>query len=93
MRIKSAALAWAALAALPSTSAVADIVTETYTGTVIGTDYAGYFGTAGLDLSNATFTATYVFDTNHNGSDQYSTNFIKYTKCLSEEFLIHMNHL
>jgi hypothetical protein len=47
------------------TSAVADIVTETYTGTVIGTDYAGYFGTAGLDLSNATFTATYVFDTNH----------------------------
>jgi hypothetical protein len=80
MRIKSATLACAALAALLSTNAFADIVTETYTGTVMGTDYAGYFGTAGLDLSNATFTATYVFDTNHSGSDQYSTNFIKYTK-------------
>jgi hypothetical protein len=80
MRINSAALAWAALAALPSTSAFADIVTETYTGTVMGTDYAGYFGTAGSDLSNATFTATYVFDTNHSGSTQDSNNFIKSTR-------------
>jgi hypothetical protein len=80
MRIKSAALACAALGALLSTSAFADIVTETYTGTVMGTDYAGYFGTAGSDLSNTSFTATYIFDTNHTGSDQYSTSFIEYTK-------------
>jgi hypothetical protein len=76
MRIKSAALACAALGALLSTSAFADIVTETYTGTVIGIDYAGYFGTAGSDLSNATFTATYVFDTNHIGSTPSSSAFI-----------------
>jgi hypothetical protein len=75
MRIKSAALASAALGALVSTSAFADIVTETYTGTVIGTDYAGYFGAAGSDLSNATFTATYVFDTNHTGSTPFSGSF------------------
>jgi hypothetical protein len=79
MRIKSAALACAALAALLSTSAFADIVTETYTGTVIGTDYAGYFGTPGSDLSNATFTATYVFDTNR-GSTAGSNNVITSTR-------------
>ena len=79
MRIKSAALACAALGALVSTSAFADIVTTTYTGTVIGTDYAGYFGVAGSDLSNATFTATYVFDTNHSGSTQWSGTFNTFT--------------
>jgi hypothetical protein len=80
MRIKSAALACAALGALLSTSAFADIVTETYTGTVIGTDYGGYFGTPGSDLSNATFTATYVFDTNHTGSTPDHNNFITSTR-------------
>jgi hypothetical protein len=74
--IALAALACAALGALLSTSAFADIVTETYTGTVIGTDYEGYFGTPGSDLSNATFTATYVFDTNHTGSTPDHNNFI-----------------
>jgi hypothetical protein len=72
MRVKSAALACAALGVLLSTSAFADIVTETYTGTVVGTDYAGYFGSAGSDLSNANFTATYVFDTNRAGSTHNS---------------------
>jgi hypothetical protein len=80
MRIKSAALACAALGALLSTSAFADIVTETYTGTVIGTDYGGYFGTPGSDLSNATFTATYVFDTNHTGSTPDHNSFITSTR-------------
>jgi len=79
MRIRSAALACAALGALFSTNAFAAIVTETYTGTVIGTDVAGYFGAAGSDLSNATFTATYVFDTNHSGSAQYNSGKIAYT--------------
>jgi hypothetical protein len=80
VRIKSAALVCAALGTLVSTSAFADIVTETYTGTVMGTDYAGYFGTAGSDLSNTIFTATYVFDTNHSGSIQDSNNNIKSTR-------------
>jgi hypothetical protein len=79
MRIRSTALACAVLGALFSTSAFADIVTETYTGTVTGYDAAGYFGPANAPL-DTTFTATYVFDTNHSGSDQYSSNFTAYTK-------------
>ena len=64
MRIKSAALACAALGALLSTSAFADIVTETYTGTVSnGLDATGLFGSKNADLSGLTYTATYVFDT------------------------------
>jgi hypothetical protein len=64
MRIKSAALACAALGALFSTSALADIVTETYTGTVSnGLDAAGFFGSKNADLLGLTYTATYVFDT------------------------------
>jgi hypothetical protein len=78
MRIKSAALAWAALAALPSTSAVADIVTETYTGTVTGYDLAGYFGPRSAFL-DTTFQAIYVFDTNHSGSVQFTGSATRYT--------------
>jgi hypothetical protein len=64
MRIKSAALACAALGALLSTSALADTVTETYTGTVSnGLDAAGFFGSKNADLLGLTYTATYVFDT------------------------------
>jgi hypothetical protein len=78
VRIKSAALAFAALGALVSTSAFAGIVTETYTGTVTGYDVAGYFG-PGNALLDTTFQATYVFDTNHSGSVQYSGSAITYT--------------
>ena len=64
VRIKSAALACAALGALLSTSALADILTETYTGTVSnGLDAAGLFGPTKADLLGLTYTATYVFDT------------------------------
>jgi len=70
MNIKSIAIASAVLA-LASTAASADIVTETYTGTVTGTDYAGYFGAAGAAL-NTTFTATYVFNTNLEGAYRYN---------------------
>jgi hypothetical protein len=79
VRIKSAALAFAALGLLLSTSAFADGVTETYTGTVTGYDVGGYFGPRGSDLSNADFTATYVFDTNHSGSTQSSSSAITST--------------
>src|ERR1700730_17917714 len=78
VRIKSAALAFAALGALVSTSAFAGIVTETYTGTVTGYDVAGYFG-PGNALLDTTFQATYVFDTNHSGSVQYSGSVTTYT--------------
>jgi hypothetical protein len=94
MRIKSAALACAALGALVSTSAFADIVTTTYTGTVIGIDYAGYFGTAGSNLSNAPFTATYVFDTNlgstkyNNGKVAYNNGFNLNTPAISASLAI-----
>jgi hypothetical protein len=75
MRIKSIALAVAALALIP-TAASADIVTVTYTGNVTGTDSAGYFGAAGTSFgtgnNTTTFTATYVFNTNLNGAGQYN---------------------
>jgi hypothetical protein len=61
---KSVALASAVLALISSTAAFADIVTETYTGTVSGTDSQGLFGAVGASLDNDTFTATYVFNTN-----------------------------
>jgi hypothetical protein len=65
MNIKSVALASTVLA-LISTSASADIVTETWTGTVSsGVDNAGFFG--GTNLTGAAFTATYTFDTNISG--------------------------
>jgi len=70
MLIKIAAALASGVIGLLSTSAFADIVTVTYTGTVIGTDYSGYFGTAGTDISNSNFTATYVFDTNLSGAYQ-----------------------
>lgn len=70
MTIKSIALA-SALLALLSSAAYADIVTETYTGTVIGTDYAGYFGAAGASLTT-TYTATYVFNTGVLGAYNYN---------------------
>jgi hypothetical protein len=74
MRIKSAALACAALGALLSTSAFADIVTETYTGTVSsGFDNAGFFGSYNADLSGLAYTATYVFDTAVPGAAQYGS--------------------
>lgn len=72
MNIRSIALASTVLA-LITTSASADIVTETYLGTVTGTDTAGYFGSTGANL-NTTFTATYVFDTNMPGAGQSNTS-------------------
>jgi PEP-CTERM motif-containing protein len=52
--------------ALIPTSASADIVTETFTGTVSGTDIDGFFGAPNASLApTTTFTATYVFDTNN----------------------------
>jgi hypothetical protein len=71
MYIKSIALACAALGALYSTSASADIVTLTFTGTVTGIDYAGYFG---YNTNGSTFTATYVFDSNLSGSNRITTS-------------------
>jgi hypothetical protein len=79
MRIKSAVLALVALELLLSTSAFADVVTETYTGTVTGYDVGGYFGSRGSDLSGADFTATYVFDTDRTGSAQNSGSAITST--------------
>jgi hypothetical protein len=79
MRIKSAVLALVALELLLSTSAFADVVTETYTGTVTGYDVGGYFGSRGSDLSGADFTATYVFDTDRTGSAQNSSSAITST--------------
>jgi hypothetical protein len=68
MNIKSAAIAVAALVSI-SSNAFADIVTVTYTGTLHGTDTAGYFGTPGAYLpSTTTYTATYVFNTNVPGA-------------------------
>jgi hypothetical protein len=58
--------------ALFSTSASADIVTLTYTGVVgSGADTSGYFGTAGANLTNDAFTATFVFNTNLPGAAEY----------------------
>jgi hypothetical protein len=71
MKIRSIAAASAVLAVV-SSAARADIVTETYTGWVTGTDYAGYFGAAGAQLESPAFTATYVFDTNLSGAGQYN---------------------
>jgi hypothetical protein len=80
MRIKSAALACAALGALLSTSAFADIVTETYTGTVrSGVDNAGFFGSNNADLSGLAYTATYVFDTAVPGAAHYGLGGIFFT--------------
>lgn len=70
MNIKSIALA-SVLLALLSSAVYADVVTETYTGTVIGTDYAGYFGASGASL-NTTYTATYVFNTSVSGAYNYN---------------------
>jgi hypothetical protein len=75
------AILLAAVTALISTSALADIVTVTYTGTVSGTDNAGYFGTAGAILNpNTAFTSTYVVDTNLSGSDQFHDSQLDYTQ-------------
>jgi hypothetical protein len=57
--------------ALIPTSASADIVTETFTGTVTGVDAVGYFGTAGASL-NTSFTTTYVINTNLADANQYN---------------------
>jgi hypothetical protein len=65
VKIRSLLIACAAMAFV-STAASAAIVTETFTGTVAGTDSGGFFGTANTSL-NTTFIATYVFDTNNVG--------------------------
>ena len=81
MNIKSVAFALAVLGLFCS-SAFADIVTETFTGTVAsgGIDYAGYFGSPNADLSNKAFTVTYVFNTNLSGAGSTgSTNAVYYT--------------
>lgn len=50
-------------------SASADIITVTWSGTVSGgSDVNGYFGTAGKDLTGQAFTATFVFDSGTAGS-------------------------
>ena len=54
--------------ALVSTAASAAIVTETFTGKATGFDTYGFFGAANNTLSNAAFTATYVFDTSNVGA-------------------------
>jgi hypothetical protein len=72
MNIRSIPLACALLALL-SSAASADIVTETYTGTVTGIDYAGYFGVAGASLNaNTAYTATYVFNTSVPGAYNFN---------------------
>jgi hypothetical protein len=67
MNIKLTALSavlGALCAALWIQAASADIVTVTYTGTVSGSDAAGYFGAPNTTLNAGTpYTATYVFDT------------------------------
>jgi hypothetical protein len=81
MNIKSAAFA-SALLGFSCSAAFADIVAETFTGTVAsgGIDYGGYFGSPGADLSNTAFTVTYVFDTNLSGAGSTgSTNAVYYT--------------
>jgi hypothetical protein len=62
MNIRAIAL----LLTLVPTAASADIVTETFTGTVSGTDPSGLFG--GGNLTGDSFTATFVFNTNLNGA-------------------------
>jgi hypothetical protein len=71
--MKSSALAIAAFVACATfaTSASADIITETFTGNVTGTDNAGYFGVAGASL-NTSFTATFVINTNLAGAGQFN---------------------
>jgi hypothetical protein len=71
MNLASVALA-SVLLALLSSAASADIVTETYTGAVIGADHAGYFGAAAANLNaGTTYTATYVFNTSVPGAYDY----------------------
>ena len=65
MKIGSLLIACAVMAFV-STAASAAIVTETFTGTVAGTDSGGFFGKADTNL-NTTFLATYVFDTSNVG--------------------------
>jgi hypothetical protein len=57
---------------LLSTAASADIITETFTGTVTGVDSSGYFGTAGAIL-NTSYTSTYVINTSLAGAFQYTS--------------------
>ena len=73
MQLKSITLLAGLVCAATSTSALADIVTETFTGTVTGTDTAGYFGTAGGSVNN-TFTAVYVFNTSPSATYAYNNN-------------------
>jgi hypothetical protein len=74
MHIERVALTTAVLAALFSSTASADIVTATYTGTVTGTDSAGDFGLPGASLNGMTFTSSYVFDTSLAGIGSSSAN-------------------
>ena len=72
MKLSTVLLAASIFGALLTTSASADIVTLTYAGTVgSGADTSGYFGTAGANLTNDAFTATFVFDTNLSGASEY----------------------
>jgi hypothetical protein len=64
MNIKAIAL----LFALIPTAASADIVTQTFTGTVSGSDRSSLFG--GGNLTGDSFTATFVFNTNLSGAIQ-----------------------
>ena len=67
MKLRSLLIACSVMAFV-STAASAAIVTETFTGTATGLDTYGFFGTANTTLSDAAFTATYVFDTSNVGA-------------------------
>ena len=73
--LRTVALASTALA-LVSTTAAADIVLETFTGTATGLDAAGYFGTPGAQLNNVAYQASYVINTNLLGASQFNNGSI-----------------
>jgi hypothetical protein len=73
MKIASIGFIAATALASISTGASADIVTETFTGTVLsGADAGGLFGATGINLTGDSFTATYVINTDLAGAIQYN---------------------
>lgn len=75
MKLSTVFIAAYIFGALLTTSASADIVTLKYMGTVeSGADTSGYFGTAGANLTNDAFTATFVFDTSRGSEYQFAAH-------------------